>query len=311
MTDSMTDPMTDPMTDHAVLGFIGTGNMGFPMAANLLRAGHEVQVYNRSREKTAPLARQGATVVDTPAQAARGAKLVFSMLANDAAVKAATLGEDGVLAGLAAGAVHVSMSTVSPDTSSELAARHAERGQRYLAAPVFGRPEAARDGKLAICVSGDADARRLAHAVLGVFGQRIEDFGGDPRAANVVKLAGNFMIGAALEAMAEAFALVEKNGIPRKQAADLYGQTLFACPVYQGYGQAIAAHCYEPAGFTVPLGLKDLSLALDTAQRGHVPMPLGDLVRQRLTALVAKGRNEIDWAGLAIEISEAAGLPHP
>lgn len=298
------------MTDHTVLGFIGTGNMGFPMAANLLRAGHTVRVYNRSREKAAPLAEQGAAVVDTPAQAAHGAALVFSMLANDAAVKAVTLGDDGVLAGLGAGAVHISMSTVSPDTSSELAARHAERGQRYLAAPVFGRPDAARDGKLAICMSGDADARRLAHVVLGVLGQRIEDFGDEPSAANVVKLAGNFMIGAALEAMAEAFALVEKSGIPRKQAADLYGQTLFACPVYQGYGKAIAEHRYEPAGFTVPLGLKDISLALDTAQRSRVPMPLGDLVRQRLTALIAKGRSEIDWAGLAIEISEAAGLPH-
>lgn len=289
------------------LGFVGTGHMGLPMARNLLKAGHTLRVCNRTAERVQPLVEAGATATDKPREAAQGG-IVLTMLSDDAALKAVTLGEDGLLGHLGKGGVHVSMSTVAPATARELAGRHHAQDEYYLAAPVFGRPEAAAVARLAICLSGASEAKIRLRPILDLLGSKIVDFGADPAAANVVKLAGNFLIGAAIEAMAEAFALGEKNGVDRTRMAELYSQTLFACPVYQGYGATIAGHRYEPAGFRLQLGHKDMRLALEVAADSTVPMPLANLVHERLTASLAKGRQDIDWAGLAVEATEDAGL---
>lgn len=291
----------------ATLGFIGTGHMGLPMARNLLDGGHLLRVCNRTAARLQPLVEAGAKAVDSPDAAAQGG-IVFTMLPDDEALEVVALGKNGLLGHLGENGVHVSMSTVSPETARNLARRHRAEGEYYLAAPVFGRPDAAAASRLAICLSGESEAKTRLRPFLELLGSTIVDFGADPGAANVVKLAGNFLIGAAIEAMAEAFALGEKSGVDRTRMAELFGQTLFACPVYQGYGATIAAHRYEPAGFRLRLGHKDMGLALKVAADSTMPMPLANLVHERLTASLANGRQDIDWAGLAIEATNDAGL---
>lgn len=290
------------------LAFIGTGNMGLPMARNLLLAGHPLHVYNRTAAKAQPLVDAGATRVASPAAAAAAAGIAMTMLADDAALESVALGEHGLVGSLGEGGVHVSMSTVAPETAEALAEQHRQRGEHYLAAPVFGRPDAAAAATLAICISGDAQAKKRILPLLDTLGSTIRDFGDKPGAANVVKLSGNFMICAAIEAMAEAFALGEKYGVSREKMASLYSDTLFACTIYKGYGSAVAQHRYQPAGFQLQLGHKDVSLALRAAAQQTMPMPLANLVHERLTASLAKGRQAIDWAGLALEATEDAGL---
>ncbi len=290
------------------VGFIGLGQMGRAMAGNLIGAGFGLRVHNRSAGKAETLVRRGATEADSPGATAAAGGLVFSMLTDDRAVEGVMDGPQGLLDALGAGGVHVSMSTIAPDTARRLAARHAERGQSYVAAPVFGKPDAAAAAKLWLAVSGPPDARARVRPYLDALGQGIFDFGDDPGAANVVKLAGNFLLGAAIEAMGEAFTLAQKSGIPREQVYELFSSTLFACPVYKNYGKLIAEEEYASIGALPALIRKDFRLVRELADRTEVPMPLADLVHQRLTAMVAKGRDDRDWAGFAGEVSEAAGL---
>ena len=200
------------------------------------------------------------------------------------------------------------MSTISPDTSRELAKLHAKSGGHYLAAPVFGRPEAAAAAKLWICASGPAQAKQAARPLLEAMGQSVRDFGEDPGAANLVKLCGNFMILSAVEAMSEAFALAEKNGIDRAAVAAFFGETLFSCPIYQNYGRIVANRAFEPAGFQLSLGLKDVTLARGAAGSAKIQMPLVELLLERLNDSVAKGRGKMDWTAIELIIAEAAGL---
>lgn len=290
------------------IGFIGLGSMGLPMAANLIDAGYALKIYNRTLEKAQPLVDVGATLEASPADVAAASDVVVTMLANDQALEDVVLGRDGLLEKLSVGGIHVSMSTVSPAIAQTLADRHRQCGTTYLAAPVFGRPDAAASKKLWICVSGQSTAKERVRPVLNAMGQGVFDFGETVEAANIVKLSGNFMIISAIEAMAEAFTLAEKNGIDRTQLAELFGQTLFACPIYQNYGRLIAQEAYEPAGFKLALGLKDVTLVLQTARASQMPMPLASLLHDRLMAAVAKGNGEIDWTGLALEASESAGI---
>ncbi len=293
---------------NEVISFIGLGSMGLPIAMNLLESGYKLRVYNRTAQKAQPLVEKGAELVSNPADVVEPGSIAISMLANDQAVEEVVLGENGILEKLGSGGVHISMSTVSPATAEKLAQQHQQQGSHYLAAPVFGRPDAAAARKLWICLSGNAAAKERALPLLNVLGQKVFDFGEQVGATNVVKLSGNFLIVSALEAMAEAFTLAQKNGIERSQVAELFGQTLFACPIYQNYGRLIAQEQYEPAGFKLSLGLKDVELALQTAKESQMPMPLASLVRDRLIAAVAKGRGDIDWTGLALGVSEEAGL---
>jgi 3-hydroxyisobutyrate dehydrogenase-like beta-hydroxyacid dehydrogenase len=289
------------------IGFIGLGNMGAPIAANLIESGYELAVYNRTASKTGPLVARGASRADRPRDVLARGGVVFTMLADDRAVEQ-IVGSDGFLETLGAGGVHVSMSTISPALSRRLATRHSEAGSTYVAAPVFGRPEAAAARKLWICAAGPAAARERIRPLLYAVGQGLFEFGEEAAAANIIKVSGNFLIAAAMEAMAEAYALAEKNGIPPDRIADLFGQTLFACPVYKNYGAAIAGRRFTPAGFRLSLGLKDIELVLGASDEGKVPMPVASLLRDRLLGAMARGRQDLDWSALAIGAREDAGI---
>jgi 3-hydroxyisobutyrate dehydrogenase-like beta-hydroxyacid dehydrogenase len=296
-------------TMDETLGFIGLGNMGHPIASNLIRAGYRLRVYNRTRSKAEPLLNQGAVLASRPAEVAERGGIVFTMLADDRAVEAVALRDPELDERLGAGGIHVSMSTISPATSRRLAEQHTQHGIAYVAAPVFGRPEAAAAGKLWVCLSGPREAKKRIQSLIDSFGQGSFDFGEDPGAANVVKLCGNFLIAAAIEAMAEAWTLAEKNGLDRILVAEMLTKTLFACPIYQGYGGRIAQQQYEPVGFRLALGLKDIDLALQNAAATQMPMPLGSLLHDRWLAGVAKGHSDLDWTAAALGVAEDAGLP--
>jgi 3-hydroxyisobutyrate dehydrogenase-like beta-hydroxyacid dehydrogenase len=293
---------------NETVSLIGLGNMGLPLGMNLLESGYKLRVYNRTIDKAQPLVEKGAQLAQSAAAAINTNGIVITMVADDAALEDITLGQSGVAEKLGLGGIHVSMSTVSPATAEKLAEHHQRNGASYLACPVFGRPDAVAARKIWLCVSGNSDAKNRVKPILDQLGQGVFDFGETAGAANIVKLTGNFMIMSAVEAMAEAFTLAEKNGIDRARIADLFGQTLFNCPIYQNYGRMIAEKKYEPAGFKLTLGLKDITLALQTAQANQMPMPLASLLRDRLLASVAQGRGEIDWTGLAIKASDEAGL---
>jgi 3-hydroxyisobutyrate dehydrogenase-like beta-hydroxyacid dehydrogenase len=288
------------------IAFIGTGNMGLPMATNLIRAGFPVRAYNRTPARAASLAALGAEITTDITRVAEPGGMLITMISDDRALEEIAAG--GAIDRLVPGGIHVSMSTVSPAAARKVAGQHEALGVHYLAAPVFGRPEAVAARKLWICVSGGSVARRRAAPVLGALGQQVFDFGEDPGAANVVKLAGNFLIGSALEAMSEALALAEKNGIDRNRVVELMGQTLFSCPVYQNYGRALAEERYSPAGFRLALALKDIDLVLGAAAFSVTPMPLASLLHDRMISGVAKGRSEMDWSVIGLGVMENAGL---
>jgi 3-hydroxyisobutyrate dehydrogenase-like beta-hydroxyacid dehydrogenase len=290
------------------LGFVGLGSMGLPIARNLLAAGFAVRAYNRTAERAAPLAALGAALASNPADTVEPDGVVITMVADDAALKEVTTGPGGIGDRLGRGGVHVSMSTIAPETARMLADLHAARGTAYVAAPVFGRPDAAAAKKLWVCVSGPAAAKTRVRPLLEAIGQGIHDFGEKSDAANVVKLSGNFLIMAAIEAIAEAQTLGEKHGIDRTQLGAFFGETIFACPVYQNYGRIIAAQTYEPAGFRLALGLKDANLVLGAAAEAKVPMPLASLLRDRFLSGVARGRASQDWSAIARAVSDESGL---
>lgn len=290
------------------LGFIGLGNMGEPIAANLMASGHALRVYNRTASKAATLVAKGATLAKNPADVAAPGGIVFTMVADDRAIDELCLSPGSFVEKLGPGGIHISLSTIAPATARRLAEHHAKHKVEYVASPVFGRPEAAAAKKLWVCTSGHAAAKARVRPLLEAIGQGIFDFGEDPGAANVVKLCGNFMIASAIETISESLALAEKNGIDKNAVADLFGKTLFACPVYQGYGRSIAAEKFEPAGFRLALGFKDVSLALATATASSVPLPIGSLLHDRYLAAIAKGRGDLDWTAIALGVAEDAGL---
>jgi 3-hydroxyisobutyrate dehydrogenase-like beta-hydroxyacid dehydrogenase len=290
------------------IGFIGLGAMGTAMARNLLKSGYGLRAYNRTRSKAEELASDGAIVCETAAEASEGVSVVITMLADDAALAHETLGDDGILSTLEPGSIHLSMSTVSPALATRLAAQHDLHDSHYLAAPVFGRPDAAAAAKLSIAVSGDASAKERIRPILNTLGQAIFDYGDEVKAANVAKLCGNFLIVAAIEAIAESYTLAEKNGVDRNAVHEMLTQTLFASPIYQNYGKKIADEAYTPVGFALPLGLKDVRLITELGESSRTPMPLASLVRDRFIASLAKGREDLDWTGFALEISEDAGI---
>jgi 3-hydroxyisobutyrate dehydrogenase-like beta-hydroxyacid dehydrogenase len=290
------------------LGFIGLGNMGEPIAANLMAAGHALHIYNRTASKAAPLVAKGATLAKHPAEVASPGGIVFTMVADDRAIEELCLSPGSFVEKLGPGGIHVSFSTISPAVARRLAEHHAKHKVEYVASPVFGRPEAAAAKKLWVCTSGHAAPKARVRPLLEAIGQGIFDFGEDAGAANVVKLCGNFMIASAIETISESLALAEKNGIDKNAIADLFGKTLFACPIYQGYGKSIAAEKFEPAGFRLALGFKDVSLALATATASEVPLPVASLLHDRYLAAIAKGRGDMDWTAVALGVSEDAGL---
>jgi 3-hydroxyisobutyrate dehydrogenase-like beta-hydroxyacid dehydrogenase len=295
----------------STIGFIGLGSMGQPMATNLLKAGHPLRVWNRSPGPVAALAARGATSVSRPEDVAERGGIVISSLSNDQVLDELVGTNDEFLRRLGPGGIHISASTISPDTSRRLAKEHQRHGVTYLTSPVLGRPDAAAAAKLRIFLSGPDEAKKRVLPILRVLGQDVFDLGEDPGAANVLKLAWNFLLAAAIGSMAEAFALAEKNGIGRSLVADLLLKTIFDCPAYRNYAPQIAEQRYQPALFKLSLGLKDVSLALQTAASSKVPMPLASMLHDQFLAAEAKGRGNLDWTALAGEVSEAAGLRAP
>jgi 3-hydroxyisobutyrate dehydrogenase-like beta-hydroxyacid dehydrogenase len=290
----------------ATVAFFGLGQMGQGMAMRLLEGGFKLNAYNRTSEKAKPVVDKGGVLCEKPAVAARTAEILVTMLSDEEATAAVVTEE--VLQELGEGGIHLCMSTISPAAADDFARVHAGQGILYLACPVFGRPDAARAGKLWLCLAGNDTAKGRVRSLLQAMGQGIYDFGSIPSFANVAKLAGNFLIAAAIEAMAEAFTLAEKNGIDPGQIHDLLGQTLFSCPIYQNYGGVILERKYTLPGFALNLGFKDMRLVRDTARRSEVPMPLASLLEDRFLRSLASKRAQMDWTAIAIDQRESAGL---
>ncbi len=284
------------------VGFIGLGQMGRAMAANLLEAGHEVAVWNRSPDKADTLIGAGARRAASPRDAAE-ADAVMTMLADDAAVEGVVYGENGILD---APALHVSHSTISIAFAERLAGDHAGRGG-YVSAPVFGRPAAAEAGKLFVVAAGSADRLDRCGPLFDAIAQRVFRVGDAAPKANMVKLSGNFMILSAVEAMAEAMTLAEKGGVPRETLLEVLTGTLFGAPVYQTYGDILVNDRFRPAGFAAPLGLKDMNLVDAAATASRVPMPVLGVVRDHLRAAIAQQGEDVDWAGIALAVRHGAG----
>jgi len=281
--------------------------MGQPIARNLLRAGHHVIVYNRTRKRAEDLEPDGAIVADSPAEASQ-AEAVLSMVADDHAVEDIVFGSGGLLEAMPKSAIHVSVSTISVALSRRLAEAHEGAGAGYIAAPVFGRPEAASAAKLIVCAAGREEWIARVRPALEAMGRKLAIVGKEPWQANVLKLAGNFAIVSVLETLGEAFALLRKSDIDPKLYMEIVNGGLFQSPVYETYGGIIAERRFEPAGFKMTLGLKDVRLLLAAAEAASVPMPVASVVRDQFLAGIARGNGDADWAGIADVAAGNAGL---
>jgi 3-hydroxyisobutyrate dehydrogenase-like beta-hydroxyacid dehydrogenase len=288
------------------VGFIGLGHMGAGMAANLLKAGHDVTVYNRTRPKVEALVAQGAKAAASVSDACSG-DAVITMLANDEAVESVVFDGGGIIDSLLAAAIHISSSTVSVALSERLAAAHAKAGQRFVAAPVFGRPDVAAAGQLFIVAAGAPAAVKAAAPLFDAIGKRTFVVSETPKAANLVKLSGNFLLASVIESLGEAMALTGKAGIDRRQYLNILTSTLFDAPVYRTYGGLIADGRFEPAGFAAPLGHKDIRLTLAAAEDLRVPLPLASLLHDRFLTLLAHGGDKLDWSAIGGLAAQDAG----
>jgi 3-hydroxyisobutyrate dehydrogenase-like beta-hydroxyacid dehydrogenase len=290
------------------VGLIGLGNMGSGIAKSLLRAGHRVTVYNRTRARAEALRPDGAIVAGTAAEACVG-EAVITMLADDDAVEAQVFGKNGVLGSLPRGAIHISCSTISVALSDRLAAEHAKAGQEFVSAPVFGRPDAAEAARLAVVAAGPRAAIDRCKALFEVMGPKLWIAGEKQSLANVVKLSGNFLIASVLESLSEAIAFARKSGVDAASLMDFLTSTLFNAPVYKTYGGLIVEGNYDKVGFALPLGLKDTRLVLQAAEAQSVPMPIASVIRDRFITAIARGHANSDWSALGRIAAEDAGLP--
>ncbi len=279
------------------IGFIGLGLMGAGMATRLIRAGYELTVYNRTPQKARPLIELGAKGAERIGDACKG-DVVFTMLADDHALEGVAFGSDGIVQHMSKDAIHVSCSTLSVAMAQRLAEAHAKAGQGFVSATVFGRPDAAAAGKLFVLASGESSSLERVKPLLEAMGQRVTVLSERPADANLLKLSGNFLIAAMIEALGEALALVEKGGLDPRQCLDFLTSTVFDVPIYRNYGSLIVQRKFTPAGFAAPLGQKDIRFVLAAAATLGVPMPLGDLVRDRFSRLLAEGGEDLDWTAI-------------
>jgi 3-hydroxyisobutyrate dehydrogenase-like beta-hydroxyacid dehydrogenase len=290
------------------VGFLGLGSMGSEMARNLIQAGHSLTVYNKTHSRAEELASLGAQVARTPGQAASDVEAVITMVADDAAIESIVLGHNAAIHSLPAGSVHIAMSTMSVAISRRLVAAHRERRQHFVSAPVFGRPDAAKAAKLVIAAAGPADQIARCQPLFDAMGQKTYVVGDDPPAANVVKVAGNFLITVVIESLGESFALIKKSGVDADKFLEVLVGSLFAAPVYRTYGPMVAANNFEPVGFRMALGMKDNRLVLAAAEDVAVPLPLASLIRDRMLAATAQGMADADWSAIARLSFKEAGL---
>jgi 3-hydroxyisobutyrate dehydrogenase-like beta-hydroxyacid dehydrogenase len=282
------------------IGFIGLGNLGTPIAANILESGHELFVYNRTASKTKELTDKGATACSTIKELAAACAVIVTMVSDDKALQSISEGPDGLIKNMQPGGIHISMSTILPLTADNLAQQHTQNGSQYLAAPVFGRPDAARARKLNFVVSGDATLRQQFEQLLkDAGGAGVWDFGDTITAANTVKLCGNFTIAAAMEAIGESAALANNSGVDAQKMWAFFSQTIFNTPLYQNYSKIIVNRQFEPAAFTMTLGLKDINLVLSQASQVQQKMPLANLLQKHMQQVIEKQSPDMDWSAVA------------
>jgi len=296
------------MTDKLKIGFIGLGAMGSGIAKNIAKAGFDLRVFNRTAARTAPLAEAGAKVAACPADAAREADIVVTMLADDAATEHVVWGQDGLLSALKPGGIHVAMSTISVALSNRLTEAHRQAEQHFVAAPVLGRPDAAAQAKLFIALAGERAALDRVRPVLESTSQRISEIAEIPAQATVLKLIANFLISTVIESVAEANALALRSGLDPQAMLDFLTSSIFSAPVYKNYGAMITQRNFEPVGFALPLGQKDNRLVLQAAEATHVPMPFATLIRDRFLTARAMNWDHRDWSAVAEVALRDAGV---
>jgi 3-hydroxyisobutyrate dehydrogenase-like beta-hydroxyacid dehydrogenase len=293
------------------IGFIGLGHMGAPIAHNLIRAGHDLRVYNRTRDRAMEFAAEGARIANSPAEAAIDIEVLVTMVSDDRALRHIVFGGDPdqrpAIAELRPGTVHMSMSTISVEMARELAREHLERGQHYVSAPVVGRVEAALERKLWIIAAGPAGAVERCRPLMEATGRGISVVSEEAWKANLVKIGVNFALASLIETFGEAFSLMEKSGVAPLDFLHVVNES-FQSPVYANYGGMIAERRYEPAGFDLRLGLKDAELTIRAAEDAGVPMPIADVVRNSFEEEVAAGNGRLDWAAGAEAARRNAGL---
>jgi 3-hydroxyisobutyrate dehydrogenase-like beta-hydroxyacid dehydrogenase len=290
------------------VGFIGLGSMGAGMSRNLIKAGHDLVVYNRTRSVAQGMQSLGAIVADTASEAATGVEVLITMLADDRAVQDVIFEPGAAIESLPEGAIHISMSTISVDLSRRLAKAHADKHQNYIAAPVFGRPDAAAAAKLFIVSAGPSESINKCRSLLAAMGQRTFTVSEDAPAANLVKLSGNFLTTTVIESLAEGFALMRKAGVDPQKFLEVLTGSMFSAPVYKTYGGILASEKFEPVGFKLPLGFKDNRLLLAAAEEASVPMPMASLMHDRFVAALAQGLEDADWSAIARVTYRNAGL---
>ncbi len=289
-------------------GLIGLGRMGTGIAKSLLRSGHRLTVFNRTRERAELLRADGANIAGSVAEACQPC-VVLTMVADDAALEALAFEEGGIRASLRAGGLHVSLSTISVVLSDRLAAEHTKAGQQFVAAPVFGRPEAAESAKLSVVAAGPSASVQRCKPLFESMGPKLLVVGERPSMANVVKLSGNFLIATVLESLAESLTFARKSGVDPGVLLDFLTTTMFTAPVYKSYGELIVQENHEPAGFALPLGLKDVRLVLQAAESAGVAMPIASVLRDRFITALARGNQDKDWSVIGRVAAEDAGLP--
>jgi 3-hydroxyisobutyrate dehydrogenase-like beta-hydroxyacid dehydrogenase len=290
------------------VGFIGLGSMGAGMSRNLIKAGHDLVVYNRTRSHAEEMRNLGAKVADTASEAAAGVEVLITMLADDRAVQDVIFEPGAAIEALPEGAVHISMSTISVDLSRRLAESHADKHQKYIAAPVFGRPDAAAAGNLFIVSAGPSESIEKYRSLFAAMGQKTFMVGENAPAANLIKLSGNFLTTTVIESLAEGFALMRKAGVDPQKFLEVLTESMFSAPVYKTYGSIIASEKFEPVGFKLPLGFKDNRLLLAAAEEASVPMPMASLMHDRFVAALAQGLDDADWSAIARVTYRNAGL---
>jgi 3-hydroxyisobutyrate dehydrogenase-like beta-hydroxyacid dehydrogenase len=290
------------------VGFIGLGSMGAGMSRNLIKAGHDLAVYNRTRSVAQEMRSLGAKVADSASEVAVGVEALITMMADDRAVQDVIFEPGRVIESLPKGAVHISMSTISVDLSRRLAMSHAEKHQNYIAAPVFGRPDAAAAGKLFIVSAGPSESIDKCRSLFAAMGQKTFVINEDAPAANFIKLSGNFLTTTVIESLAECFALMRKAGVDPQKFLEVLTESMFSAPVYKTYGAIIASEKFEPVGFKLPLGFKDNRLLLAAAEEASVPMPMASLMHDRFVAALAQGLENADWSAIARVTYKNAGL---
>ncbi len=291
------------------IGFIGVGNMGLPMAKNLIKAGHSLTVYNRTRGRAEQLEPLGARIAATAGEAASGVEALVTMLADDNAVEEIIFAPgSGAIHSLPAGAGHISMGTIGVQMSCRLTEAHHEKNQHYISAPVLGRPDMAAAGKLFIIAAGPGSQVERFRPLFDVMGQKTFFAAEDAPSANTIKLAANFLFTCVIESLAESFSFVQKSGIEASTFLDILTHSFFTAPAYKNYGDLVAGGIFEPAGFRLSLGFKDNRLLIDAAEEARVPMPIAGVIHDRFLAALAQGMADLDWAAISRISYQEAGL---